>query len=136
MKKLFLPLAVFLLCALMFAACSHGASDIENDSLNKNEVDVSVTEQTSNFASDGEVSTASIEQNGITEKNDLNKTDADNDINFSNDSTTVVPDKKTEVTSSTVESSTDLSETTADNGTKTEKNKVNTDKDGWVDKWY
>lgn len=136
MKKLFLPFAVFLLCALMFVACTHGASDIANDSLNENEVDVSATEQTSNYASDGEVSTASIEQNGITEKNDLNKTDADNDINFSNDSTTVVPDKKTEVTSSTVESSTDLSETTADNGTKTEKNKVNTDKDGWVDKWY
>ncbi|WP_455493322.1 hypothetical protein [Eubacterium sp.] len=139
MKKLFLPLAVLLLCALMFAACTHGASDIANDSLNENDVDVSVTEQNSNPDLNTASSTAPVRRDETTAKTNSNKADkvdkADNDVAFSNNEKTT-SFKKTETTSSAVDTSQNLNETTVINNSKTDKNKVTTDKDGWVDKWY
>ena len=139
MKKLFLPLAVLLLCALMFAACTHGASDIANDSLNENDVDVSVTEQNSNPDLNTASSTAPVRRDETTAKTNPNKADkvdkADNDVVFSNNETTTSA-KKAETTSSAVDTSQNLNETTVINNSKTDKNKVTTDKDGWVDKWY
>ena len=139
MKRIFLPLLVASVCLSMLTACSQSASDTATDSTNENEVTASVTEQNSNSDLNTTSSTAPVRQNEITAKTNSNKIDkvdkADNDVAFSNNKTTSSA-KKTETTSSAVTTSSNLNETTVFNNSKTDKNKVTTDRDGWVDKWY
>ena len=136
MKKLFLPLLVAFVCLSMFTACSQSISDTATDSTNENEVTVSVTEQNSNPDLNTTSSNVSVGQDEITAKTNTSKADkADNDVVFSNNETTTSA-KKAETTSSAVAPSQNLNETTVVNNTKTEKNKITTDKDGWIDKWY
>ena len=133
MKKLFLSLLVTSVFLSMLTACSQSVPDPATDSINENEVTVSGTEQNSNPDLNTASSTAPVRRDEATAKTNPNK--ADNDVVFSNNETTI-SFKKTETTSSAVEPSSDLNETTVVNNSKTDKNKVTTDKDGWVDKWY
>ncbi|SJZ76263.1 hypothetical protein [Eubacterium coprostanoligenes] len=136
MKKLFLPLLVASVCLSMLTACSQIISDTATDSTNENEVTVSVTEQNSNPDLSTTSSNVSVGQDETTAKTNTSKADkADNDVVFSNNETTTSA-KKAETTSSAVAPSQNLNETTVVNNTKTDKNKITTDKDGWVDKWY
>lgn len=137
MKKLFLLLLVASVCLSMLTACSQSTPDTATDSTNENEVTVSVTEQKSNpDLNTASSSTAPVRHDKTTAKTNASKADkADNDVAFSNNETTTSA-KKTETTSSAVEPSSNLNETTVVNNTKTDKNKITTDKDGWVDKWY
>ena len=136
MKKLFLPLLVASVCLSMLTACSQSTSDTATDSTNENEVTVSVTEQNSNPDLSTTSSDISVGQDETTAKTNTSKADkADNDFAFSNNETTTSA-KKAETTSSAVAPSQNLNETTVVNNTKTDKNKITTDKDGWVDKWY
>lgn len=136
MKKLFLPLLVASVCLSILSACSQSTSDTAKDSTNKNEVTVSVKEQNSNPDLSTTSSDVSVSQDKTTAKSNPSKVDkADNDVAFSNNETTTSA-KKTETTSSAVASSQNLNETTVVNNTKTDKNKITTDKDGWIDKWY
>ena len=136
MKKLFLPLLVAFVCLSMFTACSQSISDTATDSTNENEVTVSVTEQNSNPDLNTTSSNVSVGQDETTAKTNTSKAyKADNDVAFSNNETTTSA-KKAETTSSAVAPSQNLNETTVVNNKKTDKNKITTDKDGWVDKWY
>ena len=136
MKKLFLPLLVASVCLSMLTACSQSTSDTATDSTNENEVTVSVTEQNSNPDMNTISSTAPVSQDETTAKTNPSKADkADNDVAFSNNETTISA-KKAETTSSAFAPSQNLNETTVVNNTKTDKNKITTDKDGWIDKWY
>ena len=136
MKKLFLPLLVAFVCLSMLTACSQSTSDTATDSTNENEVTVSVTEQNSNPDLNTTSSNVSVGQDETTAKTNTSKADkADNDVAFSNNETTTSA-KKAETTSSAVAPSQNLNETTVVNNTKTDKNKITTDKDGWIDKWY
>ena len=139
MKKLFLSLLVASVFLLMLTACSQSVSDKATDSISENEVTASVTEQNSNPDLNTASSTAPVRRDETTAKTNPNKADkvdkADNDVVFSNNETTT-SSKKTETTSSAVDTSQNLNETTVINNSKADKNKVTTDKDGWVDKWY
>lgn len=139
MKKLFLSLLAVSVFLSMLTACSQSVPDTATDSINENEVTVSVTEQNSNPDLNTASSTAPVRRVETTAKTNPNKADkadnGDNDVVFSNNETTT-SFKKTETTSSAVDTSQNLNETTVINNSKTDKNKVTTDKDGWVDKWY
>ena len=139
MKKLFLSLLVVSVFLSMLTACSQSVPDTATDLTDENEATVSVTEQNSNTDLNTTSSTASVRQDETTAKTNPSKADkvdkADNDVVFSNNETTT-SSKKTETTSSAVDISQNLNETTVINNSKTDKNKVTTDKDGWVDKWY
>lgn len=136
MKKLFLSLLAVSVFLSMLTACSQSVSDQATDSINENEVTVSGTEQNSNPDLNTASSTAHVRRDETTAKTNPNKADkADNDVAFSNNETTT-SSKKTKTTSSAVATSQNLNETTVINNSKTDKNKVTTDKDGWVDKWY
>lgn len=136
MKKLFLPLLVASVCLSILSACSQSTSDTAKDSTNKNEVTASVKEQNSNLDLNTTSSNVSVSQDETTAKTNPSKADkADNDVAFSNNETTTSA-KKAETTSSAVAPSQNLNETTVVNNTKTDKNKITTDKDGWIDKWY
>ncbi len=133
MKKLFLSLLAVSVFLSMLTACSQSVSDSATDSINENEVTVSGTEQNSNPDLNTASSTAPVRRVETTAKTNPNK--ADNDVVFSNNETTT-SSKKTETISSAVDTSQNLNETTVIKNSKTDKNKVTTDKDGWVDKWY
>ena len=133
MKKIFLSLLAVSVFLSMLTACSQSVIDSATDLTNENEVTVSGTEQNSNPDLNTTSSTAHVRRDETTAKTNPNKTD--NDVVFSNNETTT-SSKKMETTSSAVAPSQNLNETTAINNSKTDKNKVTTDKDGWVDKWY
>ncbi len=139
MKKLFLSLLAASVFLSMLTACSQSVPDTATGSINENEVTVSVTEQNSNSDLNTASSTVPVRRDETTAKTNPNKADkvdkADNDVVFSNNETTT-SSKKTETTSSAVDTSQNLNETTVINNSKADKNKVTTDKDGWVDKWY
>lgn len=142
MKKLFLSLLAVSVFLSMLTACSQSVPDTATDLTDENEVTVYVTEQNSNSDLNTASSTAPVRWDETTAKTNPNKADkvdkadkADNDVVFSNNETTT-SSKKTETTSSAVDTSQNLNETTVINNSKADKNKVTTDKDGWVDKWY